>query len=1622
MVLTLTTVFVSWPALDAALVALAAMLMEQHVGAKPDQRCRSKSFATTLQSLVFSECLVLVAAILWSYWRSGRAAVLKMLHGDFWQLQGHPPWERMAMVWHFVNAFWWSLVSGLCLMDCSETPLTLPLHDLLGSKQAVVSCCILQTLVRMPLSLVAFVAYVKRARACYIIEVLVSISQVVGTFLYCSPVLSWPRDLSRRLVVLHMALVWIVVPAILAVRAAFVTVVAMLEAREANGLGKSWVPLVFKKSEQQLRYMEIAISKAFMFAHLDSKTRTIAANAFEVKHVALGLVLFKEGSTVGLDEPSMFVLETGSFDVYMVQDPQESGRGSKVFTYSRPGSFFGELALLQGGPRFATLVASADSTLWSITRRSYVQCDANAATVPTETAEVALRQVALTRANSSDRLSFLRDAVSKAFMFAWLSPTEIDQILSSFQEHQVTPGSEVFREGVEVGCEDPAMYVIESGRFHIYMTPRESGLCPDGPGDKVATYSQAGCFFGELALLFGGHRQMTVVAASTPGTPLILWSINRKSFDDCVSATDGRTRLLHCDKEDCAIMTQGMCVVQPSPAEAQANLQKASVLQVAETAPSYAVSEATSQLPHVGVQRIKPAPLGESPFQSPQKIQPADKFYSTGDQSIIEASGPRASSGRSLPRGTCSCGSALPPDAQWLTECRKCGAVRAERKALASEGRVPAPTSSQPPLGTGDTPSSSHSKDGGGKTGAAHAVRRVVRSGKASRRSSNESQPSAQATTNSASPTVMQPSESLLPEHGTTLASPNGVLHLSELDIDSPKARSLLHSSSESSSSKSTPSESNQSNGSSQMMDDYAPKVGETGNALGVRVSHTYDCYDPDRKRLTSEQMNDRTVAAISHYRNPRRGSRPGSACGSGRNTPRTDGRATPRSGAGSAASSLCPTPRIPSPGSDRGESDASDASDSDAIVSAKFILTGITGSSRSKRSRDKRSEASSSVPSTPTSGRSRRMSVGIIGGGVMAAIASPLSSARSTASNASSVRRASISLPGKKRETSAGLNEKALSQKQMDTCKCGNVFVQDAIFCPKCGSKRQVSPKPLPAKTVEVEKAASKVPKAHLDVITDSTDSALSENPDGLSPATRTEIITNWGVLVGRIVTRSAPEVISKLAVKKRAQHKKARAPCSHRFVEKLVSEVVENVRSLTREVAAQPIDILDHEWDDDENILRTLFGNSPTDTLMYLANMARKVFASQPVVVDAPTPCRVYGDLHGQLRDLLLFFYAFGMPGSRGAPVFVFNGDFVDRGRHQVEVVGVLFALKIHWPEQVFLLRGNHEERTMNEKFGFKAQVLSRLGKSSGSAVYRDIHGAFDQLPLACVVAERALVVHGGIGDGRWLLSALMNVRRPLGDIMAMDPTMKWIWNILWSDPIEDDNDKVGNTFGLHASPRGLTGVLFGWNVTKTFCARNGLSLIIRSHQSKQDGIGIDIMHENQLVRVFTARDYEGGRCANDGAVLLLTEEPGGIMKVKAQVVKSLTKVRRARGLIPMQSGRRSSRPLSNREMAELAASSGSPTSSHGGSTPRGSSSQQRRSSTSKNSLGRTSTMPVEQASSTPRRNSVAGAALSSRNASATRRQTASGMTAADVGFGNSKHPPPASKTPSRQRRPSR
>uniref|UniRef100_A0A8C9SBJ4 Serine/threonine-protein phosphatase with EF-hands n=1 Tax=Scleropages formosus TaxID=113540 RepID=A0A8C9SBJ4_SCLFO len=122
------------------------------------------------------------------------------------------------------------------------------------------------------------------------------------------------------------------------------------------------------------------------------------------------------------------------------------------------------------------------------------------------------------------------------------------------------------------------------------------------------------------------------------------------------------------------------------------------------------------------------------------------------------------------------------------------------------------------------------------------------------------------------------------------------------------------------------------------------------------------------------------------------------------------------------------------------------------------------------------------------------------------------------------------------------------------------------------------------------------------------------------------------------------------------------------------------------------------------------------------------------------------ICGDLHGHLEDLLLVFYKNGMPSVEKS--YVFNGDFVDRGKDSIEILLILFAFMLLYPNNVHLNRGNHEDYIVNLRYGFTKEVLGKY-RLHGKKILKLLQKIFSWLPLATVIDQKVLILHGGISD---------------------------------------------------------------------------------------------------------------------------------------------------------------------------------------------------------------------------------------------------------------------------------
>ncbi|NWX37425.1 PPE1 phosphatase, partial [Notiomystis cincta] len=292
-----------------------------------------------------------------------------------------------------------------------------------------------------------------------------------------------------------------------------------------------------------------------------------------------------------------------------------------------------------------------------------------------------------------------------------------------------------------------------------------------------------------------------------------------------------------------------------------------------------------------------------------------------------------------------------------------------------------------------------------------------------------------------------------------------------------------------------------------------------------------------------------------------------------------------------------------------------------------------------------------------------------------------------------------------------------------------------------------------------------------------------------------------------------------------------------------------------------------------EDANALLHAFKNEQLLHARYVLQLlseTRRVLKEMPNITHLSTSyskeITVCGDLHGNLDDLLLIFYKNGLPSEQNR--YVFNGDFVDRGKNSMEILMILFAFLLIYPNDLHLNRGNHEDYIMNLRYGFTKEV-SKKYKDHWKQILSLLRDVFSWLPLATIIDSKVLILHGGISDTTDLdfLNALeRNKVRDHIHLRVILFSFKnfAILDILWSDPRSQN--------GCTPNKRRGGGCYFGPDVTAKLFERYNLKMLIRSHEFKTEGY--EISHDGKVITIFSASNYyEEG--SNRGAYIKLNPE---------------------------------------------------------------------------------------------------------------------------------------------------
>ncbi|XVF57531.1 hypothetical protein PTKIN_Ptkin06aG0213100 [Pterospermum kingtungense] len=246
-----------------------------------------------------------------------------------------------------------------------------------------------------------------------------------------------------------------------------------------------------------------------------------------------------------------------------------------------------------------------------------------------------------------------------------------------------------------------------------------------------------------------------------------------------------------------------------------------------------------------------------------------------------------------------------------------------------------------------------------------------------------------------------------------------------------------------------------------------------------------------------------------------------------------------------------------------------------------------------------------------------------------------------------------------------------------------------------------------------------------------------------------------------------------------------------------------------------------------------------------------ARQIFLSQPNLLQIHGPIRICGDIHGQYQDLLRLFEYGGYPPAAN---YLFLGDYVDRGKQSLETICLLLAYKIRYPDKIFLLRGNHEDAKINRIYGFYDECKRRFNVR----LWKIFTDCFNSLPVAALIDEKILCMHGGLSPELENLDQINEIQRP-----TEVPDSGLLCDLLWSDP----DSKLE---GWADSDRGIS-CTFGADIVAEFLEKNDLDLICRGHQVVEDGY--EFFAKRRLVTIFSAPNY-GGEFDNAGALLSVDE----------------------------------------------------------------------------------------------------------------------------------------------------
>jgi hypothetical protein len=224
------------------------------------------------------------------------------------------------------------------------------------------------------------------------------------------------------------------------------------------------------------------------------------------------------------------------------------------------------------------------------------------------------------------------------------------------------------------------------------------------------------------------------------------------------------------------------------------------------------------------------------------------------------------------------------------------------------------------------------------------------------------------------------------------------------------------------------------------------------------------------------------------------------------------------------------------------------------------------------------------------------------------------------------------------------------------------------------------------------------------------------------------------------------------------------------------------------------------------------------------------------------------IVSDLHGDSKSLFMILSEINFEWFLSNPMnkLVFLGDYIDRGSDSVGVMYTACHLKSSYPDSVVLMRGNHEAPT---EFPFSSHDLpyeiEKRFSGNSKEVYQKLLSMFKLLPLATVILQKLLLVHGGLPTED---ISIASYREAIATAQENHIKSRTLEELLWNDPRQITAEP-----GWETSRRGF-GKHFGVSISRRWLQASITKAIVRGHEPCQ---GFRLDHDDSVMTLFSCKE---------------------------------------------------------------------------------------------------------------------------------------------------------------------